>query len=392
MDITLTPEMQKAMELLETTNHPIYITGKAGTGKTTLLRYMVKNIQKRFVITASTGIAAINAGGVTLHSLMGIPMGIQEPFGQLKGHLSKPKIDLIRAIDVLIIDEISMVRPDTIDYIDRKLRFYRNSDEPFGGVQVVMFGDLYQLPPVVPKDELTVLRCFYPGVYFFYAEIFKRFGFHVIELTHIFRQSDDRFIEILNNLRVYHLSEDNIEDLAEIRDRSLSNNFTNQYLHICSLKKDVQKINSELLGEPTDVFDAVIKGEFNPKSAPCDMKLSVREGARVMLLVNDREQGFSNGSLGNIVSIEPESIIVRLDNGRYVSVTKHEWTNHEYSVIEGKIQQKEIGSCIQFPLTLGWAITIHKSQGLTFDNVVIHAKNVFAPGQIYVALSRCRTL
>lgn len=392
MEITLTEEMRRAVNLINTTSCPVFITGKAGTGKTTLLKYLVNNVEKRFVVTASTGIAAINAGGVTLHSFLGIPMGVLGPFDASQARLPKHKITLLRNIDVLIIDEVSMVRPDVLDYIDSKLKHYRKSHEPFGGVQVVMFGDLFQLPPVVPGTELTALKCFYPGVYFFYADVFKKSGFHVVELTHIFRQSDDKFIRILNNLRAYSLTDEDIDELAEIRDKTVAADFTSKALHICSLKKDVQRINDELLGEPTHTFEAKIVGAFNPKHAICDMKLELREGARVMLLINDRDQGFSNGTLGFVQEIKPESIMVRLDSGKYVTVAKHAWTSYEYEVVDGNVNRKETGSCIQFPVTLAWAITIHKSQGLTFDNVVIHAKNVFAPGQMYVALSRCRSL
>lgn len=392
MNITLTEEMKRAMELINSSNRPIYITGKAGTGKTTLLRYMVENISKKFVVTASTGIAAINAGGVTLHSFMGIPMGIHNPSEKLEGHFSGAKIALVNTIDALIIDEVSMIHPDIIDYIDRKLRRYRKSDKPFGGVQLIMFGDLFQLPPVVPKQEMEAIRFLYPGVYFFYANVFKRCGFDVVELTHIFRQADSNFIGILNNIRTYNLTSENIEDLAEVRDRALSEDFSGSCLHICSLKRDVTKINEELLGEYTHSFQAQIEGDFNPKAAPCDIVLKLREGARVMMLVNDKKQGFSNGSLGTVSCITDISVEVELDHGGTATVEKHKWHSYKYTVDKGKVTKKETGSCLQFPVTLAWAITIHKSQGLTFDNIVIHAKSIFSPGQIYVALSRCKTL
>lgn len=390
--ITLTDEMKQAIKLIETTDSAIYITGKAGTGKTTFLKYIVENIQKRFVITASTGIAAINAGGVTLHSLLNIPFGVLSPNETIKTGFNDEKKELLNAIDVLIIDEISMVRPDVIDYIDRKLQIYRESSLPFGGVQVIMFGDLYQLPPVVTNNEKDILLQLYRGVYFFYAHVFRNHGFQIVELNHIFRQSDTRFIEILNHIRSYQITKEDIEDLEELRDKKQSDRFDNRYIHICSYKKDVKRINEELLGEPTHTFYAQIQNDFNLNSAPCDRKLMLRVGARVMMLINDRFHLYCNGSLGIVEGIDDKVVTVKLDNGCTIGVERCEWTAYEYRIVDGKIKNVAKGSCKQFPITLAWAITIHKSQGLTFDNVVIHTQGVFCPGQIYVALSRCTSL
>lgn len=390
--ITLTDEMKQAIKLIETTDSAIYITGKAGTGKTTFLKYIVENIQKRFVITASTGIAAINAGGVTLHSLLNIPFGVLSPNETIKTGFNDEKKELLNAIDVLIIDEISMVRPDVIDYIDRKLQIYRESSLPFGGVQVIMFGDLYQLPPVVTNNEKDILLQLYRGVYFFYAHVFRDHGFQIVELNHIFRQSDTRFIEILNHIRSYQITKEDIEDLEELRDKKQSDRFDNRYIHICSYKKDVKRINEELLGEPTHTFYAQIQNDFNLNSAPCDRKLMLRVGARVMMLINDRFHLYCNGSLGIVEGIDDKVVTVKLDNGCTIGVERCEWTAYEYRMVDGKIKNVAKGSCKQFPITLAWAITIHKSQGLTFDNVVIHTQGVFCPGQIYVALSRCTSL
>ncbi len=390
--MTLTNEMNQAFRLIEETKENLYITGKAGTGKTTLLKYIVKNTHKRIVVAASTGIAAINAGGTTLHSLFNIPLAVQNPNDQLKGRFYPDKVALYQRIDTLIIDEISMVRPDTIDYIDRKLRLYRMSDEPFGGIQVVMFGDLYQLPPVLKKDEKDILLMFYRGVYFFYAHVFLKHGFRVIELNTVFRQSDSRFVEILNHIRNYKMTARDIEDLDVLRDRRESRNFSNEHIHICAFKKDVQKINSELLGQPTFQSDAIYAGDFPQSSAPCDNTLSLRIGARVMMTTNDPNHLFYNGSLGVVTSIEPGAIGVHLDTGGDIKATLYEWKAKEYKVEGEKIETVDKGSCIQYPLTLAWAITIHKSQGLTFDKVSIHANNIFASGQLYVALSRCRSM
>lgn len=388
----LTEEMKRAVELIATTNQPLYITGKAGTGKTTLLRHIVNTMPKRFVIAAPTGVAAVNAGGVTLHSLFTIPFGIQDPTQNIKSGFKQNRKDLLCSIDALIIDEISMVKADTIDYIDQKLRIYRSSDEPFGGVQLIMFGDLYQLPPVVTKNEKDIMLQFYRGPYFFYARAFKNLGFQVIELNHVFRQSDEHFVRILNNIRSYRVTEEDIEELEQVRNRPICENYNNQYVHICSLKRDVQRINQELLGVPTHTFVAETSKEFNVKNAPCDEILLLRVGARVMVLINDPHQIYYNGSLGIVSNITETVVTVLLDNGCSVGFERYEWDLCDYKMKDGKIEKIKKGTCKQFPLILAWAITIHKSQGLTFDHVAIHGKSVFAPGQMYVALSRCTSL
>lgn len=389
--MTITDEMQKAIDLIENTREPVYITGKAGTGKTTLLRYIVKTIKKRFVVTAPTGVAAINAGGVTLHSLLHIPFGCLNESTNLGG-LPPNKVKIINKIDAIIIDEISMVRPDVLDFIDRKMRAYRVCDKPFGGVQLIMFGDLYQLPPVVKTDEEKILKQFYSGYYFFNANIFKEVGFHMIELSHIFRQSDPKFINILNNIRTYNYNREDMDELAEVCDRTTAQQFDNGSIHLCALKKDANKINTERLGTATHKFSASITKKFNPNAAPCDLTLNLRVGARVMMLVNNAQEEYYNGSLGYVTAISDGVINVLLDSGKEVKVEPYKWEAKEYKVADGKITSTSIGSCEQYPLTLAWAITIHKSQGLTFPKVTIHSKYAFSPGQIYVALSRCTSL
>lgn len=390
--MTLTDEMAKAFQLIEETTEHLYITGKAGTGKTTFLKYIVENTHKRIIVAASTGIAAINAGGVTLHSLLSIPLAIHDPNSTMRGNFYPDKIEMFKMLDTLIIDEISMVRPDTLDYVDKKLRLYRMVDEPFGGVQIVMFGDLYQLPPVVKNDEKNILLQMYRGVYFFYAHVFRSCGFRVIELSHVFRQSDGRFVEILNHIRNYKLTNRDINDLDTLRDRRESHNYSNEHIHICTYKRDVQKINQEMLGEPTHTYNATFEGDFPTSFAPCDSMLALRVGARVMMIANDPLHQYCNGSMGIVAALSETAITVHLDSGLMVAVGPNKWNAKEYQMKDGKIETVDKGSCTQFPLTLAWAITIHKSQGLTFDKIAIHAKGIFAPGQLYVALSRCTSM
>lgn len=388
----LTDEMSKAMELVQTTNHHVFITGKAGTGKTTFLKYMIKNCKKRCVVTAPTGVAAINAGGVTLHSLFSIPFKPISPVERLEYRFTEAKTSMLVSLEVLIIDEVSMVRPDIIDTVDRKLRWVRCIDEPFGGVQVVMFGDLFQLPPVVKANEEEVLGRFYNDYFFFNAQVWRQMGFHVIELNKVFRQTDQTFVDVLNHIRNYEVTTDELDVLNEMKDKKASQQFTGEYIHICTHKKDVEKINKSLLGEPTWSCKAVLKDKFSESSAPCDLELKLRIGARVMALCNDVKQGYYNGMLGFVTGLTPDVVQVKMDNGHTIKFEKHTWSNNQFVLKNDEIVSEEIGSCTQFPLALAWAITIHKSQGLTFDKVVLHVARTFYPGQLYVALSRCRTL
>lgn len=391
--MVLTDEMKKVMYLIENTNDNMFVTGKAGTGKTTFLKYLIKHTTKKCVIAAPTGIAAINAGGVTLHSMFGLPFKPITPTERLEYRFTEKKSEMLLQLEVLIIDEVSMVRPDVLDTVDRKLRWVRESKEPFGGVQVIMFGDLYQLPPVAKKEDKELLDEFYDNYYFFNAVVWKRTFFHVIELSKVFRQTDVEFVGILNHIRNYMVTSEELDVLSELKDRKKAKDFNTDYIHICTHKRDVEKINTEMLGEPTHTFDYTMDGKFPESSIPCPLHLQLRVGARVMTIVNNPADGYYNGTIGNIVEIGNDEITVQLDNSnRKVKVKKNKWVNNEFVLEDGEIVAKEIGSCTQYPLTLAWAITIHKSQGLTFDKAVLHLSKTFCPGQLYVALSRCRTL
>ena len=388
----LTNEMSTAMDLINGTNHHVFITGKAGSGKTTFLKYLIQNCSKSCIVAAPTGIAAINAGGVTLHSLFLFPFRPMSPVEPIDFKISKGNRKVLSKIRMLIIDEVSMVSPDVIDMMDRKLRWIRKSQEPFGGVQIVMFGDLFQLPPVVKTDEKPIFDAFYDGYFFFNALVWKQVGFHVVELSHVFRQKDQSFVDVLNHVRNYKMDSNDLDVLSEIKDKATSEMFTGNYIHICTHKREVDKINSTLLGKPTWSSESVIEGKFSTSAVPCDITLKLRVGARVMAISNNSKQGYYNGMLGWVVGFEDNKVVVQADNGAVIQFEPYRWVNNQFEIKDGNVVATEIGACTQYPLTLAWAITIHKSQGLAFDNVALHVKHTFCPGQLYVALSRCRTL
>ena len=391
-DMILTEEMESVMKMVQETTNNIFITGKAGSGKTTFLKYLIKNCKKKCIVAAPTGVAAINAGGVTLHSLFHINFGPISPVGKMNKKFNENKTEMLNELELLIIDEISMVRADIMDSVDRTLRWVRECEEPFGGVQVVMFGDLFQLPPVIKKEDTDILGEFYDDYFFFNALVFKKTGFHVTELMHIFRQTDEKFVEILNNIREYKATSDNIKELNKLKDKYVVDN-DDSYIHICTHKNKVESMNKEKLGEEDIVeFKASITGKFTESSVPCDTNLKLRVGARVMALTNDSFKGYYNGMLGVVKKIDKRAVHVKMDNGLYVKFEPHTWKNIEYKLKDGDIVEEEIGSCSQIPLSLAWAITIHKSQGLTFDKVALYISRTFCPGQLYVALSRCTNM
>ena len=406
MPYTDNPQLQLAYDFVQYTNRNVFLTGRAGTGKTTFLKRIKQLTPKRMVVLAPTGVAAINAGGMTIHSFFQLPFGpflpgyAQAEGGKNKYKFSKRKIDIIRTLDLLVIDEISMVRADLLDAIDDVLRRYRGNQQPFGGVQLLMIGDLHQLAPVVKDDEWDLLRDAYPTMYFFGSNALRQTDYVVIELKQIYRQTSQHFIDILNRVRnntadaaVFAELDKRYQPDFEPKDKDgyitlTTHNFQSNDINQGKLKK----LKSKLVK-----FEAEISGNFPEQMYPTEYQLELKEGAQVMFVKNDPspEKRFYNGKIGRIVNIEDGKVYVDCGGADdTIEVVPAEWTNASYKIDE---QTKEItevvdGTFRQYPLKLAWAITIHKSQGLTFDRVIIDAAQAFSHGQVYVALSRCRTL
>ncbi len=403
------PEFQQAYQLLKNTNANIFLTGKAGTGKSTFLRYICKNLNKKYVILAPTGVAAVNVGGVTIHSFFQMPLRPVPPddpeysissFKKSK-KLSKRKIKLIRELELIIIDEVSMVRPDMIDFIDRILRAVKgNRREPFGGVQLLFVGDIFQLEPVVTNESKTILAQYYSDYFFFNARAYESAQLVAIELNKIYRQSDSKFIDLLDRVRLNRMTR---QDFTLLNSRIDRNEYKSQEddkfsITLATRRDTASAINSERLellpGEET-VFHGEINGEFPEKILPTDLELRLKVNAQVMLIRNDRDKRWVNGTIARVHKLGSESIQVELEDGRVEIVEKEEWRNINYVWDEKtkKIKEEVIGTFTQFPLKAAWAMTIHKSQGLTFNNVTIDmCGGAFSAGQTYVALSRCRSL
>lgn len=403
-------ELQNALQIIQYTHRSLFLTGKAGTGKSTFLRYISQTTKKKHVILAPTGIAAINVGGSTLHSFFKLPFHPLLPndnrysVRNLRKTLkyNSEKIKLIKEVELIIIDEISMVRADIIDFIDKILRVYaQNMRVPFGGKQLLLVGDMYQLEPVLKEDERALLQPFYPSIFFFDSHVFREMQLVCIELQKVYRQSDPLFISILDHIRTSNATQ---ADLSILNQRVGSNNdeAADALAITLSTHRDtVDYINQQHLqqlpGQST-VFYGIIEGEFPENNLPTPMKLEIKTGAQVLFVKNDRDKRWVNGTLGTVIGIGDENdglIYVRTEQGEDVDVEQDIWSNvrYTYNEKEQKIEEEEIGNFRQFPIRLAWAITIHKSQGLTFNQVNIDLSGgVFAGGQTYVALSRCRSL
>lgn len=398
------PELRLAEEFVEHTHCNIFLTGKAGTGKTTFLQNIKHQTSKRIIITAPTGVAAINAGGVTLHSFFQLPFGPfapgSDPFPRQNQHrVSKEKKNIIKSLDLLVIDEISMVRADLLDLVDTVLRRYRRSDLPFGGVQLLMIGDLHQLSPVVKDSDWQFLKQHYDSPYFFSSNSLRQTELVPIELRHIYRQTDSTFIELLNCVRDNKLDKDSLERLNTRHIPDFAPEDDEGYITLSTHNASADAINERKLRELKGVsrnYNAETDGEFPEHTYPTSADLQLKVGAQVMFVRNDSSQDkrYFNGKIGKITKMSGSTIEVSCpDDLETIDVERATWENIEYTVDPetAEISQKTIGTFAQYPLKLAWAITIHKSQGLTFDKAIIDAQAAFAHGQVYVALSRCRT-
>jgi ribosomal protein L21E len=399
------PELDLAFNFINKTDRNLFITGKAGTGKTTFLHQIKNESLKRMVIVAPTGVAAINAKGVTIHSFFQMPFGpilpnqISNTSNQQR-KFSKTKIDIIKSLDLVIIDEISMVRADLLDGIDQVLRRYKNRNKVFGGAQILMIGDLQQLAPVVKPNEWSLLQQHYNTVYFFSSKAYQEANVVSIELKHIYRQKNENFIRILNEIRNDNLSKESAAILNQRIDPSFSPSKEEGYITLTTHNKRAHLINdSELntIKHKNCIFEAEISGKFNENAYPNDEKLALKIGAQVMFIKNDSspEKRYFNGKIGIVTDISEDTVTVQCANEiEEISTEKELWNSINYSINEETKELKEdiVGSFKQIPLRLAWAITIHKSQGLTFEKAIIDAEASFAHGQTYVALSRCTSL
>ncbi len=417
MNHQLSNAADTAARFINQTKRHVFLTGKAGTGKTTFLKYIVENTHKKTVIVAPTGIAAINAGGTTIHSTFQLPFGtfvpvsvypakhsgvqVNDKNSLFRNHrLSSTKRELIREMELLIIDEVSMLRADLLDAIDAVMRHVRGKSHlSFGGVQVLFIGDLFQLPPVVKEDEKTLLTAFYKSPYFFDAQVLSQDPPVYIELDKIYRQNNPRFIDLLNNLRNNTLNEDDAMLLNDYYQPGFTQNIGDNYIYLTTHNYKAQAINTKFLNQlntKSHTYEAEVSGEFPENMYPLDFQLALKEGAQVMFVKNDLsgKQAYFNGKIARIKSLSEKAITVEFEDGREQSVSKYTWENKRFVVNPqtNEIEEELVGEFKLFPLKLAWAITVHKSQGLTFAKAIVDVADAFAPGQVYVALSRLRDL
>ena len=393
-------ELRNAWDFVEHTGISIFLTGKAGTGKTTFLRALKEHSNKRNVIVAPTGVAAMNAGGMTIHSFFQLPLSPFVPNANIKNRFdySKEKRKIMRTLDLLIIDEISMVRADVLDAIDSVLRRFREPNKPFGGVQLLMIGDLQQLTPVVTPTEEELLQRYYDTPYFFGSKALRSINYVTIELTHVYRQQDETFITLLNNIREGNVSENDLQRLNQRYDPTFQPKQGSDYIRLTTHNRMAESYNEDQLRNlPTRAytFSAETEGNFPEYNYPTDFNLTLKVGAQVMFIRNDNIGRFYNGRIGHITYVDNEKISVLCPGDEEpFDVEAETWENTKYTLNEKtkQIEAEVQGTFKQYPLRLAWAITIHKSQGLTFEHAIIDAQASFASGQVYVALSRCKSL
>ena len=399
------PEMNLAWQYIEGTHVSVFLTGKAGTGKTTFLKKIRELSPKRMVVVAPTGVAAINAQGVTIHSFFQLPIGVHLPGMQRQEgnnfyQFSKEKKNIFRTLDLLVIDEISMVRADLLDAIDSVLRTYRDRTQPFGGVQLLLIGDLQQLAPVAVEKEWAMLKDYYDSPYFFSSKALQQISYVTIELKHIYRQSDEHFIQLLANVREGRLDADTVNALNTRYIANYEPDENQGCIRLTTHNYMAQRYNEQKLQSIHQAerhFTCEVKGEFPENSYPADADLTLKVGAQVMFIKNDPspDHAFYNGKIGRVVGFSDGGIMVKCPEDQHVIVVDQlSWENTKVTINEEtkEIQEEVIGIFKQVPLRLAWAITIHKSQGLTFDHAILDINDSFAHGQVYVALSRCRTL
>ncbi len=401
-------QLDLAFNFLQHTGTNLFLTGKAGTGKTTFLKQLKETSPKRMIIVAPTGVAAINAGGVTIHSFFQLPFGPYLPErgnladSRLKGFshkFSREKINIIRSLDLLVIDEISMVRADLLDAVSDVLRRFKDRTKPFGGVQLLLIGDLQQLAPVAKEEEWNLLKEHYPSAFFFDSKALAESPYLSIELVKVYRQADPAFVELLNNVRDYRFDRATLETLNSRYRPGFRPDERDGYITLTTHNYLAAQINNRRLAElpgRSYTFTAEIKEDFPAYSYPTDERLELKEGAQVMFIKNDSsgEKRYYNGKIGKVVFINPQKIIVADRQGNEITVERETWDNIKYTLDAetNEITESIAGVFSQYPLKTAWAITIHKSQGLTFERAVIDASAAFSHGQVYVALSRCKSL
>lgn len=398
-NIEINEQFKRALDLMENTDKNVFITGRAGTGKSTLLEYFRTNTRKRVVVLAPTGVSALNVKGQTIHSFFKFKPDITPAL--VKKIKTKKEENIYQNIDMIIIDEISMVRADLLDCVDRFLRLNGpSSRKPFGGIQMVFIGDLYQLPPVVTGSEKSAFSSFYKTPYFYSAKVFESFDMEFIELEKVYRQHDPYFIELLNSIRNKSITEEQLELLNKRVFPDFEPSPHDFYVYLVTTNEHAEKVNNRQLQKlrgRTYTFHGYIEGEFGREYLPTSIELKLKVGAQIMMVNNDSLGRWVNGSIGrviDIVQIDKEKVIIaELNDGSIVEILPYTWEIFRFYAENEELKSEVVGTFTQFPLILAWAVTIHKSQGKTFEKVVIDiGRGAFAHGQVYVALSRCTTL